>query len=236
MRSGAAFYARDPRNWLGPLRRAAPPDGPWTLLRPEPAAAAWAAAEVEGLAPDWVIANYVNAAEVFAQDGGSGASRSAPSLELRGEAAAFAAMGKPTTPPAIGFKALPRRTRVALVAGAGVVGALRPHHGVQVGLAHRLHPRRVHIQGEAGRGDGLGDGVGAQADVVELDLAVGRVGVQRPVVGYRHWVGAVTGAEERPVGPTDRWSINVKDLAQGQYVIRLITTDLVRSARFVVQH
>jgi succinoglycan biosynthesis protein ExoO len=66
VRRGAAFYARDPRNWLGPFRRRpAPPVGPWALLRPEPAAAAWAAAEVARLAPDWVIANYVNAAEVF---------------------------------------------------------------------------------------------------------------------------------------------------------------------------
>jgi glycosyltransferase involved in cell wall biosynthesis len=35
------------------------------LLRPEPAAAAWAAAEVARLRPDWVIANYFNAAEIF---------------------------------------------------------------------------------------------------------------------------------------------------------------------------
>jgi glycosyltransferase involved in cell wall biosynthesis len=65
VRRGAAFYARDPRCWLGPLRRRRAPSGPWSLLRPEPAAAAWAAAEVEGLAPDWVVANYVNAAEAF---------------------------------------------------------------------------------------------------------------------------------------------------------------------------
>jgi succinoglycan biosynthesis protein ExoO len=66
VRRGAAFYARDPRSWLGPLRRRrAPPAGPWALIRPEPAAAAWAAKEVARLAPDWVIANYVNAAEVF---------------------------------------------------------------------------------------------------------------------------------------------------------------------------
>ena len=33
VRRGAAFYARDPRNWLGPLRRRrAPPGGPWALL------------------------------------------------------------------------------------------------------------------------------------------------------------------------------------------------------------
>jgi glycosyltransferase involved in cell wall biosynthesis len=66
VRRGAAFYARDPRSWLGPLRRRrTPPAGPWALIRPEPAAGAWAAAEVARLAPDWVIANYVNAAEVF---------------------------------------------------------------------------------------------------------------------------------------------------------------------------
>ena len=51
--------------WGALRRRRAPPDGPWALIRPEPAAAAWAAAEVARLAPDWVIANYVNAAEVF---------------------------------------------------------------------------------------------------------------------------------------------------------------------------
>ena len=66
-RRGADFYARDPRNWLGRLgRRDSPPTGPWALVRPEPAAAAWAAAEVARLAPDWVIANYFNAAEAFA--------------------------------------------------------------------------------------------------------------------------------------------------------------------------
>ena len=66
-RRGADFYARDPRNWLGRLgRRDNPPTGPWALVRPEPAAAAWAAAEVARLAPDWVIANYFNAAEAFA--------------------------------------------------------------------------------------------------------------------------------------------------------------------------
>jgi succinoglycan biosynthesis protein ExoO len=65
-RRGGHFYARDPRNWLARLGRPeALPAGPWALLRPTPAAAAWAAAEVARLAPDWVIANYFNAAEAF---------------------------------------------------------------------------------------------------------------------------------------------------------------------------
>ncbi len=66
----------------------------------------------------------INAAEVFAQDGGSAGSRKTPSLELRGEAAAFAAMGPPAEPPKTGFKALPKRTRLALMAGAGVLAII----------------------------------------------------------------------------------------------------------------
>lgn len=68
LRRGATFYARDPRNWLARLRPAPAsdaPGGPWALARPDPAAADWAATEVRRLAPDWVIANYFNAAEVF---------------------------------------------------------------------------------------------------------------------------------------------------------------------------
>ena len=65
-RRGRKFYARDPRNWLGRFgRTASVRSGPWGLLRPEPEAVAWAATEVARLAPDWVIANYFNAAEVF---------------------------------------------------------------------------------------------------------------------------------------------------------------------------
>jgi glycosyltransferase involved in cell wall biosynthesis len=67
LRRGAAFYARDPRNWLARLGTPdrPPTGGPWSLARPEPGAAAWAAGQVARLAPDWVIAHYFNAAEVF---------------------------------------------------------------------------------------------------------------------------------------------------------------------------
>jgi len=68
VRRGARFYARDPRHWLVRARGGAArpaPDGPWARDRPGPAAAAWAAAEVARLAPDWVIGNYFNAGEVF---------------------------------------------------------------------------------------------------------------------------------------------------------------------------
>jgi glycosyltransferase involved in cell wall biosynthesis len=95
-RRGETFYARDPRNWLGRLRRAAPVrSGPWTLMRPEPAAAAWAAAEVARLAPDWVIANYFNAAKVFGRlpPGPSKAILLHDVFALR--AAALTALGEP---------------------------------------------------------------------------------------------------------------------------------------------
>lgn len=71
VRRGSRFYARTPMNYLNRVRDrlgapAVVPAGPWSLLRPGPEAAAWAAAEVARLAPDWVIGNYFNAAEVFA--------------------------------------------------------------------------------------------------------------------------------------------------------------------------
>jgi succinoglycan biosynthesis protein ExoO len=66
VRLGGQFLTRDPGTWGRRLRGRPPlPTGPWTLPRPEPAAADWAAGEVRRLAPDWVIANYFNAAEVF---------------------------------------------------------------------------------------------------------------------------------------------------------------------------
>ncbi len=95
-RRGRKFYARDPRNWTGRFGRgASPPSGPWALVRPEPAAAAWAAAEVARLAPDWVIANYFNAAEVFARvpPGPSKAILLHDVFALR--AASLQALGKP---------------------------------------------------------------------------------------------------------------------------------------------
>ena len=66
VRHGARFYSTNLLNYLSKFRVPAPvPPGPWALLRPEPAAVAWAAAEVARLSPDWVIGNYFNAAEVF---------------------------------------------------------------------------------------------------------------------------------------------------------------------------
>ena len=101
VRRGARFYARDPLNWLARLgRRPMPaPDGPWGLIRPEPAAGAWAAAEVDRLAPDWVIANYFNAAEVFdrltpgSEGGPSTAILAHDVFALRAET--LAALGRP---------------------------------------------------------------------------------------------------------------------------------------------
>jgi succinoglycan biosynthesis protein ExoO len=100
VRRGAAFYARHPSNWLARLGRPQPPPaGPWALIRPSPAAAAWAAAEVERLAPDWVIGNYFNAAEAFdrlpprASGGPSRAILLHDVFALR--AATLAALGRP---------------------------------------------------------------------------------------------------------------------------------------------
>ncbi len=127
-RRGEKFYARDPRNWLGRLGRAAArPQGPWALLRPEPAAAAWAAAEVARLAPDWVIANYFNAAEIFDRlpPGPSKAILLHDVFALRAES--LEALGRPLDfDPAM----IPREA--AAFRAADLVLAIKPEEAAQV--------------------------------------------------------------------------------------------------------
>jgi glycosyltransferase involved in cell wall biosynthesis len=129
VRRGAAFYARDPRNALAWARGAAAPAaaGPWTLIRPEPAAAAWAAAEVARLAPDWVIGNYFNAAEAFGRlpPGPAKAILAHDVFALR--ARSLAALGEPPD-----FDEAMIAREAAAFRAADLVLAIKPEEAAQV--------------------------------------------------------------------------------------------------------
>lgn len=135
VRHGARFYARNPLNYLGRFRAPPPvPAGPWALLRPDPAAAAWAADEVARLAPDWVIGNYFNAAEAFpalpprAAGGPSTAILTHDVFALRRDS--LAALGRP---PDFDAAMIPRET--AAFRAADLVLAIKPEEAAHAAAA-----------------------------------------------------------------------------------------------------
>lgn len=165
VRRGARFYARNPANYLNRFRDrlgsgAPAPTGPWSLLRPGPEAAAWAAAEVAHLAPDWVIGNYFNAAEVFPALPSRHAGGPATAIlthdifALRRES--LAALGRPTD-----FDEAMTGREAAAFRAADLVLAIKPEEAAHIaavapGTAVATLPFAVDVAADTPAGDSAG--------------------------------------------------------------------------------
>ena len=100
---------------------------------------------------------------------------------------------------------------VGLVGVARLVDSLNADHGIQIAGADRDRTRGVVVDGEARRGHGLGDRVGPQQHVVDLQHAVGQaVGIVRAAIdhGQRARAGQRVGADlKRRAGQQHRIGI-----------------------------